>query len=239
MKNICRVISVLIFVYSIVLTCLTNFNFGTAAMYGVGVLFLLLPLLYQKFRAAFYVISVCLVLTVACCVSLECYGKKDNVTKREDAVIILGAALHGSEPSRALLGRLEAALKYLKENESCVVCVSGGKGYGEDISEAAAMKKWLVEKGVDERRIIIEDKSESTFENFSFSKEKIKDMFGKNDFKAAFVTNDFHVFRAERLAELAGIEKAAHIHSNTDAIILPQCCIRECAAVLQLLILKK
>lgn len=239
MKNICRVISVLIFVYSIVLTWLTNFNFGTAAMYGVGVLFLLLPLLYRKFRAAFYVVSVCLVLTVACCVFLECYGKKDNVTKKEDAVIILGAALHGSEPSRALLGRLEAALKYLKENESCVVCVSGGKGYGEDISEAAAMKKWLVEKGVDERRIIIEDKSESTFENFSFSKEKIKDMLGKNDFKAVFVTNDFHVFRAERLAELAGIEKAAHIHSNTDAIILPQCCIRECAAVLQLLILKK
>ncbi len=239
MKNICRVISVLIFVYSIVLTCLTNFNFGTAAVYAVGVLFLLLPLLYQKFRAAFYIISVCLVLTVACCVSLECYGKKDNVTKREDAVIILGAALHGSEPSRALLGRLEAALKYLKENESCVVCVSGGRGPGEDITEAAAMKKWLVEKGVDERRIIIEDKSESTFENFSFSKEKIRASLGKDDFKAVFVTNDFHVFRAERLAKLAGISEAAHIHSNTDAIILPQCCIRECAAVLQLLIFKK
>ena len=175
----------------------------------------------------------------ACCVFLECYGKKDNTTGREDAVIILGAALHGSEPSRALLGRLEAALKYLKENESCVVCVSGGKGYGEDISEAAAMKKWLVEKGVDERRIIIEDKSESTFENFSFSKEKIRASLGKDDFKAVFVTNDFHVFRAERLAKLAGISEAAHIHSNTDAIILPQCCIRECAAVLQLLIFKK
>ena len=234
MKNICRVISVLIFVYSIVLTCLTNFNFGTAAVYAVGVLFLLLPILYGKFRAAFYLASACLVL-----VFLECYGKKDNTTGREDAVIILGAALHGSEPSRALSGRLKAALKYLDENKNCVVCVSGGRGPGEDITEASAMKNWFIDNGIDEGRIIVEDKSKSTFENFSFSKEKIRASLGKDDFKAVFVTNDFHVFRAERLAKLAGISEAAHIHSNTDAIILPQCCIRECAAVLQLLIFKK
>ena len=101
------------------------------------------------------------------------------------------------------------------------------------------MKKWFIENGIDEGRIIVEDKSKSTFENFSFSKEKIRASLGKDDFKAVFVTNDFHVFRAERLAKLAGISEAAHIHSNTEAFILPQCCIRECAAVLQLLIFKK
>lgn len=239
MKTVCRIISVFILIYSVLLTSVTNFNFGTAAVYAVGVLFLLLPILYRKFRAAFYLASACLVLVFACCVFLECYGKKDNTTGREDAVIILGAALHGSEPSRALSGRLKAALKYLDENKNCVVCVSGGRGPGEDITEASAMKKWFIENGIDEGRIIVEDKSKSTFENFSFSKEKIRASLGKDDFKAVFVTNDFHVFRAERLAKLAGISEAAHIHSNTEAFILPQCCIRECAAVLQLLIFKK
>ena len=68
------------------------------------------------------------------------------------------------------------------------------------------MKKYLIErKGVDESRIFVEDRSESTLENFAFSKEIIDRELGSGA-KVAFVTTDFHVFRAGRVAKKAGLD---------------------------------
>ena len=67
------------------------------------------------------------------------------------------------------------------------------------------MRKYLVErKGVDPDRILVEDRATSTLENFAFSKELIGDKLGP-DTSIAFVTTDFHVFRAGRVAKKAGI----------------------------------
>ena len=75
---------------------------------------------------------------------------------------------------------------------------------GENISEAEAMKRYLVSHGVDESRIITEDKSTSTWENFKFSKMILDERFPGAS--AAFVTTNFHVYRAGRVAIMNGIE---------------------------------
>lgn len=80
------------------------------------------------------------------------------------------APLRGERVSLTLKLRLDAALEYLEHSPNTAVIVSGGKGDGENISEAEAMKRYLVSHGVDEGRIITEDKSTSTWENFKFSK---------------------------------------------------------------------
>ena len=67
------------------------------------------------------------------------------------------------------------------------------------------MQKYLVErKGIDSSRILEEDRAENTRENFAFSKAMIEERLGA-DAKIAFVTTDFHVFRAGRVAKKAGI----------------------------------
>ena len=68
-----------------------------------------------------------------------------------------------------LARRLDAALAYLEENPKAYVVVSGGQGAGEDISEAEAMRRYLAARGIEESRILMEDKSMSTLENFLFS----------------------------------------------------------------------
>lgn len=73
--------------------------------------------------------------------------------------------------------------------------VSGGKGKGENISEASAMKRELMEQEIEEERIIMEDRSTSTDENIKFSKSLIP----SNKQKGIIVTNDFHMYRAKRL----------------------------------------
>ena len=66
------------------------------------------------------------------------------------------------------------------------------------------MKRYLVSHGVDESRIITEDKSTSTWENFKFSKMILDQRFPGAS--AAFVTTNFHVYRAGRVAIMNGIE---------------------------------
>jgi len=113
-----------------------------------------------------------------------------------DCIIILGAAVHGETPSLALHTRLNVAADYLLENPETKVICSGGQGDGENISEAEAMRRRLLQKGISEERIIPEAASTSTAENFRFSLP----LLSAEDKKIGIVTNNFHVFRSLLLA---------------------------------------
>ncbi len=91
------------------------------------------------------------------------------------AVIVLGCQVKGEEPSDMLKGRLNAALELLSEHSDAVCIVSGGKGKGEDISEAEAMRRYLVENGISESRIFTESRSTNTRENMRLSVELLKE----------------------------------------------------------------
>lgn len=91
--------------------------------------------------------------------------------KENGTVVILGCQVKGTQPSLMLTKRLEAAKEYLDRNPEAVCIPSGGKGNGELVSEAQAMKAWLVEHGIDENRIYPEAQSRDTVENIRNSKE--------------------------------------------------------------------
>lgn len=113
-----------------------------------------------------------------------------------DYIIVLGAKVNGTVPSLALRCRIDRAYEYLRDNPDTVAIVSGGQGRGENISEAEAMRQGLVERGIDESRIILEARSTSTEENLEFSYELIEDST-----TVGLVTNNFHVFRALSIAK--------------------------------------
>ncbi|MDR7870745.1 MAG: YdcF family protein [Tissierellaceae bacterium] len=104
-------------------------------------------------------------------------------------------------PSPALLERLKVAKDYLTENEDVKVVVSGGQGEDEYIPEAEAMSNYLINNGINESRIIIENKSTSTFENLQFSLDTIREFDEKEDLDVLIVTNKYHLFRAKFLAK--------------------------------------
>ena len=177
------------------------------------------------------------IFVVAFSAFLETYGRSNNTTGKEDAVIVLGAAVKGTEVGRTLKLRLDTAFNYLNKNPNSVVVVAGGKGYGEDITEAEAMKNYLVSLGISENRILKEEESTSTFENFKFSKQILDKKFGKN-YKVAFVTNNFHVLRAKSIAKDAGLD-CSHIGADMHWFDLAPNCARETLAVLKYLIIGK
>ncbi len=125
-----------------------------------------------------------------------------------DTIMVLGAGLiDGDQISLSLSYRLERAYEeYLKHPDSMIL-VSGGQGEDETISEAAAMKQWLVEHNVPADQILMEDRSRNTSQNFAYSLE-ILQQHGISSRRISLVTNRFHMKRAAYLAEYNGFEIA-------------------------------
>jgi uncharacterized SAM-binding protein YcdF (DUF218 family) len=146
-----------------------------------------------------------------------------------DYLIVLGAQVRGTRITKALQKRLDTAASYLKENPETMVIVSGGQGTGEDISEAEAMKRYLNRKGIDNRRILQENKSTSTYENILYSKELVVDQ----NSSVAIVTNGFHIYRALGIAKKQGMKKIQGLAAPTDQILLFNYYVREAAGVLK------
>lgn len=146
-----------------------------------------------------------------------------------DYLIVLGAQVRGKEPSQSLKMRIDGALNYLKSNPDTIVIASGGKGNGEDISEAEAIKTTMVEGGALEDRILLEDMSTSTFENLKFSKKLIDN----EKTNVVIVTNNFHIMRACMIAEELGYKNVTGYPVKSNPIILLNCYVREFFAVVK------
>ena len=90
--------------------------------------------------------------------------------RQYDYIIIHGAGLDGPRPTPLLTGRIDKALElWKKQHQHGKFVVSGGQGADEIVSEAQAMRDYLLEKGVSADAILMEDKSTTTWENLRYS----------------------------------------------------------------------
>ena len=213
LRIICIIVGAFLVLNTVIVLNLSNYNLGVILPAILGVPLLLLGVFMHHMDAGFLAVLKWIVLGCYALgtVVLIVFGVLMGTAARRadevdaDALIVLGAAVHGDRVTWVLSNRLDAAADYLETHPDTICVVTGGQGDGESVSEASAMKKYLVErKGIAPDRIIEEDKAENTRENFAFSKALIDELRGE-EAKIAFVTTDFHVFRAGRVAEKAGI----------------------------------
>lgn len=128
----------------------------------------------------------------------------------KDFVIILGARIRkDGTPTPILKARIDRAIEFAKEQKEkegkrIIFVPSGGKGDDEVIAEASSMKNYLIQNGISEDDIIIEDKSVNTIQNMKFSKQKIDEIDSNG--KIIFSTTNYHVFRSGVIANNQGIE---------------------------------
>lgn len=145
-----------------------------------------------------------------------------------DYIIVLGAQVKESGPSVVLQYRLDTAKDYLDNNPETKCILTGCKGKNEPCSEAEGMANYLTAQGIDEGRIILEEKAENTNQNIKFSMQAA-DLTGK---KVGIVTNNFHIYRALRIAANQGLE-AQGIPSGSKAFYLPNNAVREFFGVIK------
>ena len=228
---------------ALLMSVLSNINAGIIAELLLGTVILFYGVLLEnlvpkipKFVRCTFVCSVG-VVAVFITLILGC-GVTDTVTGDESAVIVLGSGIRGELLTVGLKNRLDCAVEMYEENHDMVIVVSGGQGPQEDITEALAMERYLLSRSVPQENIIKEEQATSTYENFVFSKQILDEMFG-GEYKTAYVTNDYHIYRAGALAKIAGFDEITHSHSTTVWYTVIPSCMRECMAVVKLWMFKK
>jgi len=151
--------------------------------------------------------------------------------KNCDFILVLGAGLKGGKTVSPLLAkRLDRGIRLWNAGgKAARFVVSGGKGSDERVSEAFAMKQYLLEQGIAEAQILMEDRSVNTAENIRFSKKMMEEQ--KPDYSASIVTSNYHVLRAVILAKNNGLN-AQGFGGKTAFYYLPAAFIREYVAVI-------
>ena len=213
MRVLCICVGSFLVLDTLIVCFLSNYNLGVILPAVLGLPLLLLGLLWPHMDAGFWLflrraILVCYGLGCAFLLflgSLMLRAIDRGEHEDYDALIVLGAAVHGDRVTWVLSNRLDTAYDYAATHPDTVLVVSGGQGDGETVTEASAMAGYLVRKGIDPARILLEDKAESTAENFAFSKAILDEKLGP-DASIGFVTTRFHVFRAARVAQKGGID---------------------------------
>lgn len=239
MKNAVTITGILIIVYMLLSCLITNFASGKLLAIIMG---LAMALWFHvpdntvvRICKVFLIITAVFFAVIIAIISVLPRTEKADYT--EEAAIVLGCGVNGTVPTGSLVRRMDKAIEYYNNNNKALIVVSGGRGPQEDISEAQAMYEYMTERGVPAGNIVMEDKAASTDENFRFSKEILDKRLG-DDYRAVYITNSFHSYRAGKLARLNGLNVRSYSASTEPFSVLP-CYLREVLAVLKLWILKK
>ena len=153
----------------------------------------------------------------------------------KDFIIILGCGIRkDGSPSPLLRGRIDRALEFARKQKNLtgkevIFVTSGGQGPDEPISESESMKRYLMEQGVPESRILQEDRSTDTLENMKYSKEKIWAVSSGG--KVAFSTTNYHVFRSGLCARRVKM-RAVGMGAKTKWYFWPNAAVREFVGLL-------
>lgn len=140
-------------------------------------------------------------------------------------IVVLGFQLNPDGTMRdELIGRLNIALACAEQYPNAyILCTGGGTASkNPEATEADAMAQWLMEQGVAEERIIIENKSQTTAQNAQFSHAILAEQYPEVA-SLVIATSDYHIPWSATLFQTQAIlmggtapEVAAHCAMHTE-----------------------
>lgn len=128
---------------------------------------------------------------------------RDDEAREVDAIIVLGAAQWNCSPTSVFEARLQHALDLYRDGLADYVIVTGGRQETDRCTEAGTGRAWLMERGVDENAILMENEGRDTWGNLEGAREAAENLGIE---RVLIVSDGFHLFRAERMATAVGFE---------------------------------
>lgn len=200
----------------IVLLFCPGYDMTGLALLGVGALipaYHLIGMLYPHHRTLSKGLHMALTLFLAVFFAAAAVtwfiiagSSRGTESPESDYLVVLGAGVNGTVPSRSLRERLDAAHGYLTEHPEAVAIVSGGQGPGEEITEAKCMYDYLTSHGIDPDRVWMEERATNTLDNLRFSLDIIQERRGIRPGKIAIVSSEYHLHRAGLFASWLDLE---------------------------------
>ncbi|MCX5214074.1 YdcF family protein [Kitasatospora sp. NBC_00240] len=116
--------------------------------------------------------------------------------------VVFGAGLENGTPSPYLAHRLDAALELYQRQKVRAILVTGDNGRAS-YDETDAMRRYLIEHGVPEIRVVGDYAGFDTWDSCT----RARRIFGVE--RAVLVSQEFHVRRALALCQAAGVDAYA------------------------------
>lgn len=169
-----------------------------------------------------------------------CNPQLSNGKENVKYVIVLGGGItKDARLTDSVQNRVRVASEYLKAHPNSLAVVTGGKGSFSPCPESDVLKPALASYGIDESRILAENKAKDTIQNFMFSAELFAEHEGISVEEVlvspvAVVTSDFHLARAERLAARMGFSDVYGVASKTPPLFVLNSYCREICSYIKL-----
>jgi uncharacterized SAM-binding protein YcdF (DUF218 family) len=120
-----------------------------------------------------------------------------------DAIVVLGSAQYNGVPSSIFEARLEHAIALYEDGVAPVIVTVGGKGDGDQFTEAEAGQQYLSDAGIPTDALLAVPQGVDTLE----SMRAVSAAFTERRWSSAVLVSDpWHAMRAERMAEDAGLD---------------------------------
>ena len=129
-----------------------------------------------------------------------------NTAEKANYAIVLGLALENGEPAPDFLARLDTAQEYLEKYPESSLILTGGNADESGRTEADVMRDVLMEQGVPEDKLILEDQAKTTKENFG----NIAGIIPAEE-PVVMISSDYHMDRAVRNATEAGFSRVKRL----------------------------
>lgn len=152
-----------------------------------------------KYTAIF--LAAVLLYTLICAWSIVSYSHRDEAAP-SDVIIVLGAGTNGKTPNAVFRERLNHGIWLYENGYAEYILLTGGLTPGNEYSDARIAGQYVLEQGVPEEAILLEERSTITQENLEYAKE-IMDAEGLST--AIIVSDPLHMKRAMVMARDYGI----------------------------------
>lgn len=145
------------------------------------------------------------------CLGAIVYWSRSSSTGMADAIVVLGAAQYAGRPSPVLRARLDHALELWHAGRAPRIVLTGGRRPGDQISEAAAGKRYLVRRGVPTQAILLEPAGRTSLQSIQGASTLLSELSEFHDSLATanprvlLVSDPFHMLRLDLLARLHGL----------------------------------
>ena len=141
-------------------------------------------------------------------------GRSDQA-RPVDAIVVLGAAQYDGRPSPQLAARLDQVVELWPDDLAPLVVVTGGNQPGDRFTEAEASARYLIDRGVPESAILLEDAGSTTYESLDQVAEILDDL-GLDT--VLIVTDPYHALRSRLIAQEVGM--VAYVSPTETSVVV-------------------
>lgn len=155
---------------------------------------------------ALSLLALCIVIAVAGVfgiMTLIYVQARTDEARPVDAIIVLGAAQYNGRPSAVLQARLDRALELYTAGFAPQIVVTGGKQPGDAFTEAETGYLYLMERGVPESAIVLENQGRSTWDSLNGVPAVLSPEMAPS---VLVVSDGFHLLRSELMLRELGYE---------------------------------